>query len=372
MVRLVVLRGINLNTEVYRGFAPIGDIARFSAADPFNQDSNPEGLQRDLSEKHAREAYRYAQGATTVPAHKRAWPELLLNVRDPSVVRLTPIDLQHNVFEVEVLEDKINMALSRPQISRTDGNHRLSFGEGDPKNQWPPLTESTPFAIAIGLSPEQEAYLFMDINDNQKAMNTAHLAHLRARLTPAEQLAAEDPALWIAEHLTDDPKSPWHGIVHKGGERTQGLQRRVNLASLRTGVGLTLSQAIKLRSVNPIEAKYALIRMFWNAVARAYAPDWAEPKSMLLKGVGIWTFSQVGAEILDRCLVRGVAPGKLEDEMEQYLRQTRLVFDWRRDGDIKGYGGKTGAQDLAAKMKAALSDEDVSIATIAAALKHLA
>jgi DGQHR domain-containing protein len=371
-MKFVVLRGTNLNTEMYRGYAPIADLAKISAPDSFNQDTNPNGLQRDLSESHSRDAYRYAEAAVRVPDHNRSWAEVLLNVRDPSVVKLSTLDEEHGVYELEIREDLINKSLGRPQISRTDGNHRFHFGEGDSKHDWPPLTGSTPFALTIGLPPEAEAYLFMDINDNQKSMNTAHLAHLRARLTGPEKLAVEDPALWIAERLTDDPKSPWHGIVHKGGQRTQGLKRRVNLAALRTGIDMTLSEAVKMRSVAPIESKYTLIRMFWNAVARTYASEWADQKSMLLKGIGIWTFSQLGAEVVDRCLVRGIAPAKLEDEMSEYLRQTKLVFDWRSGGDIRGYGGRMGAREASNKMKAALSDEDVSISQIAEAVKNMA
>ena len=93
---------------------------------------------------------------------------------------------------------------------------------------------------------------------------------------------------------------------------------------------------------------------------------------MLLKGFGIWTFSRLGAEVIDRCLVRGVAPGKLEDEMSQYLRQTKLIFDWRSGGDIRAYGGLGGAREAANKMKAALSDEDINISQIAAAVKNMA
>ena len=211
----------------------------------------------------------------------------------------------------------------------------------------------------------------MDINDNQKTMNTAHLAHLKARLTGPEKLAVEDPALWIAERLTDDPKSPWHGIVHKGGQRTQGLKRRVNLAALKTGIGMTLHDAVKLRSVDPIEGKYVLIRMFWNAVARIYAGEWADQKSMLLKGIGIWTFSQLGAEVIDRCLVRGVpAP--------------RWRMKWantcvRRSSSSTGEAAVTfratgveGCPRAANKMKAALSDEDINISQIAAAVRNMA
>ena len=56
----------------------------------------------------------------------------------------------------EIREDLINKSTPRPQISRTDGNHRLFFGEGDSKNplQFPPLTVSTPFAMTINVVPE--------------------------------------------------------------------------------------------------------------------------------------------------------------------------------------------------------------------------
>jgi hypothetical protein len=112
-----------------------------------------------------------------------------------------------------------------------DGNHRLHFGAGDPKAQWPRLTTSIPFAMTIGLAPEAEASLFMDINDNQKAMNTAHLAHLKARLTGPERLAVADPALWIAEHLTDDLRMMVRPRTGAGsGPRARPA---VNLAALK-------------------------------------------------------------------------------------------------------------------------------------------
>ena len=76
--------------------------------------------------------------------------------------------------------------------------------------------------------------------------------------------------------------------------------------------------------------------------------------------------------IIDRCLVRGIIAAKLEDEMGEYLRQTKLVFDWRSGGDMQGYGGQSGAQNAANKMKVALSDEDINIGQIAAAVKNMA
>src|SRR5713101_6254858 len=101
-MKFIVLRGANLNTQMYRGYAPIADLAKVSAPDSFNQDTNPNGLQRDLSGSHSRDAYRYVEGAEKVPNHKRAWAEVLLNVRDPSVVKLSPLDEDRGVFELNI------------------------------------------------------------------------------------------------------------------------------------------------------------------------------------------------------------------------------------------------------------------------------
>ena len=49
----------NLDTVCYRGSAPLAHLALISQTDVFDQVENPDGLQRDLSFKHASEAYEY-------------------------------------------------------------------------------------------------------------------------------------------------------------------------------------------------------------------------------------------------------------------------------------------------------------------------
>jgi DGQHR domain-containing protein len=371
LMKCIVLRGINLNTEVYRGFASIADLARVSASDSFNQQSNPDGLQRDLNSEHARQAYRYAKGDNGYATKKRAWAEVLLNVREPGVVRLSPLDEGRRVFELEILEDLIKKDLPRPQISRTDGNHRLHLGAGDRGSGWEQLDVPTPFAMTIGLTPNEEATVFMDVNDNQRAMNTSHLAHLKFRLSDNQELRLLDPALLIAERLADDPHSAWHGVVYKGGQRPQGMKRRVNLASLKTGVEMFINEAIKMRPMD-VDAKYAYVLIFWNAVKETYSTEWTLKESPIQRGLGIWTFSQLGADIIDRCIVRGVMASKLKEEMCGYLRLSQRVFNWHTTDDFQGVGGRSGARAISNKMKAELSDEEVNLKQLEAAVKNLA
>ena len=374
-MEFITLKGTNLNTTVYRGFASIKDIATISAPDTYKQDSNPDGLQRDLSEHHSRDGYRYADGAQKVPDYPRLWPEVILNVRDTSVIRILPADESHNLFKIVVHEDKIDKNLERPQISRTDGNHRLFYGEGHPIQGWPPLDISSPFSLTIGLTPLQETSLFMDINDNLKRMNTSHLRHLQTRLTESEILAKDDPALWIANKLVEDHKSPFHGIVYLGGqkEKVQGLERRINLAALRTGIQMILKESVKLREFDEIEDKFVLIRTYCRAVARTFSQEWADPKKyLLLRGFGIQSMLILGAEIIDRCIRPSVNWSELEDEMAAYLAQTRIDVDWdTSEGNIKHYGGRLGARDLADKMKRSLSDEGIDRGILVKGLKSL-
>src|SRR3954447_7384746 len=77
----------NLDTICYRGSAALAHLAAISQADVFDQVTNPDGLQRDLSPKHAAEAYEYARRAPD-KEFPRAFPEIVLNVRDKRVVEL--------------------------------------------------------------------------------------------------------------------------------------------------------------------------------------------------------------------------------------------------------------------------------------------
>src|SRR6266516_32572 len=304
-IEVVAHEAKNLDTVCFRGAAPLAHLALASQADVFDQVTNPSGLQRDLSPKHASDAYDYARRSPD-PAFPRAFPEIVLNVRDKK------------------RDGKVC-------VSRVDGNHRLFYAAGDDRRE--PLMAFTPFQIHVGLTREQERSLFVDINANQKGMNTSHLAIMRARLTPEEEEIKNHPDRWIAQRLADEVDSPWHGLVHlggsKAGSRTQGLTRPVNFASLQAGVGRTLTKSQYIHDLTDAEAQYLVVRNFWEAVKRTFAEEWARPKDfLLLKNIGVMSMSILGGTIVDRCMARGTVS---VDEMARYLRQTKTTFDWGKD-----------------------------------------
>src|SRR2546426_9526310 len=126
-VELTAYKSKNLDTVCFRGSAPLAHLAMISQPDIFDQVTNPKGLQRDLSPKHASDAYEYVQRSRN-KEYPRAFPEIVLNVRDKRLLKIEETDgnqivkLQFNISDMN--SDKV-------YVSRVDGNHRLYYGSGD-------------------------------------------------------------------------------------------------------------------------------------------------------------------------------------------------------------------------------------------------
>ncbi len=362
-ITLTAFKGKNLDATCYRGYAPLSHLAMLSQADVFDQVANPDGLQRDLSPKHASDAYEYTARQPD-PARPRAFPEVVINVRDKRVVDLEPLSTT-NGAEGELVRVRFDLkkmpAGGKVFVSRVDGNHRLYYAAGDDRRD--PLLACAPFQLHIGLTRDQERSLFVDINSNQKGLNTSHLAVMQGKLTPEEQEIRDHLDRWIARRLTDDPVSPWHGLIHLGGSkkgsRIQGLTRPVNFASLQAGVHRTLAKSQYIHDLSNPHAQYMVIRNFWTAVKRTFAQEWANPKGhLLLKNIGVMSLSILGGTIIDRCIPRG----RVDTEgMSIYLGKARVRFDWDAsatgDRSLAGMTGNQAALLVAGEMAAELADE---------------
>jgi DGQHR domain-containing protein len=362
-IEVTAYKARNLDTWCYRGCAPLAHLAMVSQPDVFDQITNPDGLQRDLSPKHASDAYEYAH-RPPVPDRPRAFPEIVLNVRDKKAMELEEIQPINGAGEqlVKIRFDLDKMTASnKVYVSRVDGNHRLCYADGDDRRD--PVNISAPFQIHIGLTREQERSLFVDINSNQKGLNTSHLAVMQSRLTPEEHEIKDNPDRWIAKRLAEDAESPWHGLIHMGGSkkgaRTQGLTRLVNFTSIRWGVNKLLAKSQYIHDLTDIQAQYILLRNYWQAVKVVFAQEWADPKKyLILKNIGVWSLSILGGTIIDRCLPKGRV--EIED-MAFYLKQARTKFDWSKDttgdGAVSGMSGNRAALIIAASMAEEMSDE---------------
>lgn len=358
-MRFAVISGSVLGIQVYRGFAPLSRLAEISRPDVYDQDSNPLGTQREIKINHARGAYEYIAGENRMSF----FPEIVLNARNPDVIRFLPSASGSPLGYLEIDESKLSPATEK-MISRVDGNHRLHFANGDKQRRLPPACKEVGFCLVSGLTQEQEARLFLDINSNQKGMNTSHLDNLKYRLTPQHELIEKHFALFVAERLCRDPKGPFLGFVHKGGRkgtdnlgRSQGLKRHVSLRSLHGAISKLLRTSRYLQLIPSGDPRYVVIREYWNSVRRVFSTDWSAQKdSLLLKGIGITAMALIGAEVIDRCLL---AKDASQDRMRAYLTSVARLADWSAQGEFAGYSGLQGAERAARQLREGLArDED--------------
>jgi DGQHR domain-containing protein len=359
-VTFIAEQTANLDTICYRGSAPLAELARISQADVFDQESNPDGLQRDLSKKHATEAYDYA-ARDADDDFPRAFPEVILNVRDKAVVSVEPIKLPADVpvqlVKLTVDLDKIERAKT-VKVSRVDGNHRLMFGAGDGKDRTP-IDLQAPFQLHLGLTREQEASLFVDVNASQKGLNTSHIAYLRSQLTPDEVEMLHHQPRWIARQLATDAASPFNGLVHMGGSkqgtRAKGIARPINFTTLESACRRLLAKSQYLDDLKTPAARYGLVRSYFKAVQATWPEAFEQPQEFLLiKGTGLLALGLFGAAVIDRCMASGEVG---QDDLAIMLAPAKDVYDWSRNADKNGIVGMSGNRaallisgELAAKL----------------------
>ena len=340
-----VIRGEVLGVTVLRGYAPLSVLSKVSKPDIYDQKTNPTGTQRDLSPKHARDAYNYVKTKDL-----GFWPEVFLCARDRSVVRYVSSQDDQD-FGYIIIDLKTACDPKKIAISRVDGNHRLYYADGEQPG-FPLIDKSVSFCLVTSLQLEEEIVLFRDINANQKAMNTSHLDNIQVRLTPEELLKRQQPDLYIAEKLGNDLDSPLHGRVYKSSKKVAGSI--IPLRTLHTGINYMLSRPTRLTALRDADAQYKVIRNYFQAVKKWQPHAWENPSEhVLLRGSGLWAVCFVGAEVIDRVL----AQNKFKAEDMLRILKSGRDWDWSNKGDFQGLGGRGGALQISNKVTAEFQDE---------------
>jgi DGQHR domain-containing protein len=341
-ITVPAIQGKVLGVAVYRGFARLSDLAKLSDADVYDREKNPTGTQRDLSPKHAKEAYEYITNSD--PGF---WPEIVLCARDGSSLSFSS---DANSKPCGTLTVSVPAKRKSVSISRVDGNHRLYYAAGDAEG-YKPVNKPVSFCIVQGLSLEQEIQLFRDINANQRAMNTSHLDNIKTRLSGEDALKVEDRELYIAKQLGSDSKSPLNGRVYEGGKKPAGFI--IPLRGLKTGIQYMLSRQSKLLSLRDPDAQYKVIRNYFSALKKWMPSAFDEPKKfLLLRGAGLWGVCFLGTEVIDRALAQGKFG---TEEMLEILKSGRK-WDWSNNGDFSGFSGRGGALKISQQIASELKD----------------
>ncbi len=337
-LEIPVIRGIVLGVTVYRGHAKLSDLARISSADIYDQINNPMGTQRDLSIKHAKDAYEYVKNRDFA-----FWPEVFLCARTDRVAQFKPLT-GNKEFGTLVIDLNVATKSNSIAISRVDGNHRLHLTDGS-NIEFAPIHKIVSFCLAYDLTREQEIILFKDINDNQKRMSTSHLDNIEIRLTPEEALKRKSPDLYIAQKLGREPKSPFFGRIHEGGKKHVNMD--IPLHTLRTGISYMLSRSSQLQMLTDADAQFALIKNYFTAVKKWQKDAWEKPREyIMLRGSGLWAICFIGSNVIDKVLIEEKYKS---DDMLKILKSGKN-WDWSNNGEFKGFGGRGGASEISNKV----------------------
>jgi len=340
------IRGRVLGVDVYRGFAKLSDLADISKADIYDQTMNPTGTQRDLSRTHAQDAYDYVR-----TKEFGFWPEVFLCARLKKAITFRSIS--DETPEIGMLEFDLQQIKKCKSIaiSRIDGNHRLFYADGASQKHTR-IEKTASFCLAYDLLSNEEIQLFKDINKNQKPMNTSHLDGIEVRLTEEEQLKRRQPELYVAKKLSEDSQSPFIGRIYQGGKKSSNVD--IPLRGIKTGIEYMLSRSTELSRLDDAEAKYRVIRNFFQAFKQWQPKSWADPKEYItLRGSGLWAMCFIGAHVIDRALQQD----QYETDYMLTILQSGREWDWSKNGDFKGLGGRAGALEISKRVTSKLHDD---------------
>lgn len=333
-----------MGVKVLRGFARICDLADISRPDVYDAVHNPTGTQRDLSPKHARDAYEYVKSEEI-----GFFPEIFLALRDPAAATLRMTNEARGYGTLEMSVGAIKRS-EQIKVSRVDGNHRLHFADGH-ENGFPRLTNIVSFCLAVDVSQDQEIKLFRDINNNQRRMNTSHLDNIDLRLSDSRVVARRDPALYIAKKLRDDKDSPLRGKVYDGGR--SDVTKFIPLRTLKTGIEYMLSRPTRLTSLDDADVQATVIKNYFHCLSRWEPEAWKNPKDyLMLRGAGLWGVCFLGASVIDRALGKG----RYRPEDMLSVLKSGAEWDWSKGGDFQGYSGRGGALRISDLVVSELED----------------
>ncbi len=404
--------GRNLNVISARGYASLITLAQISGPDVLDPILNPNGTQRDLNVKHSEEALEYALSSEDVDPTKepRAFPEITLNARDKSVLKFTQVsggELDFDTISEELLPDTMIAKVSvkvdalflpvpphNPQISRIDGNHRLSQAqtislETDDVAALEQITESlnVPFALYVGMTPTQERKIFAAYNGKHKGMPAAIIDNFEtgANSTIENIRELKGAARWLAVELQQEGR-PFYGKVHLGGSKL-GAKQKFGEAPPLTNRGLATAILTTLEKCNqltprlfpvydredPTEETDARIQeriasankmlsyldLYWSAVRDAFPEAWDDKKNyILMSSIGIGGFSQLAGPVIENLVV---SKGKKDYEhfravMDYMAREVPLDRE-----NFRGIAGAGGVKRVASSLIDLWSQNEVHV-----------
>lgn len=402
-----------LNLFALRGSVPLDRLSVVSSPDVYDPEDNIGGTQRPLDRKRTLDLFNYALGAGVPPDVPRAFPEVMLNVRDTSTIQIYDLQdtsraldfdswegLRNGDTRMPVVGVRVPVQFlqfpkreSDPQISRVDGNHRLSgmdlavlesVTRGESFDNAPMVT----FSLFVNLTTDEEKRLFNVVNSKQRPVEPALLeTQSYELLSDEEKVAPKNLPSHLAHMLTQDGGA-FDGIVFAGGSKTgskkagKSKQLMLRINTLRSAMDAQLKSlptTLRVRLYEDPAMLTALVNNYWLAVKYVFPEAWDDKKNyILMQTIGLTAMARLwGDTIVAKVLA--LSPGKgnqvtdfvpyLEPIREQGLLRKDYVDPKDENGVpvYEGVAGIAGAEKVLRVLGNALTDLDILIAQARAA-----
>lgn len=392
----------NLNLLTLRGAARIDMLAIISSADEFDMKDNKTGTQRGLDAPHAEACFEYALDSVDIPSvqEARAFPEVMLNVRELSAIEFYNLEDPGEVYELSsyMSEDDLGITLvgvrvnleylelppplKNPPISRFDGNHRLSgmdrhleeyFATDEPATTYD--LPFIPFSLFVGVETNEEKRLFNVINNEHKGMEPALLDAQIYDLTSEEKLKNSPKLLplWIARKLTEDGRA-FEGKVFFGGStkgiRDAGLKLPIRFSSLRAAIAIQIKTGgVEIKSiVEEPDLLLKFINNYWSAVKTIFFEAWENKREyILLQSIGLNGFAMLGGKLIkDAVEVGSIRLHQSDFEANLAAISSQVSLD-RKDAQWDAVAGAGGARKVYEKLVEKLTPSAANLAKLKAA-----
>jgi DNA sulfur modification protein DndB len=228
--------------------------------------------------------------------------------------------------------------------SIVDGQHRAggfiaAFEEDE-------IDRNVDFICYVGLSPDEEQALFVDINTTQKGVDKGLGAYLKG-----------GEGVDIAEGLNVSSDSPFKGRIAR---QKPSKSQLFKLHSFIGGIQKTFSHG-RLANLS-VDQRVEALTNYWTIIADVFSEVWdadlailddpaggrSKMESKILELTGFLTWSYLGPQILGEAFIdsHGFNWQRVRSRIEACEN-----FDWRKHGQYEGRTGSAGAQHLKGELE---------------------
>ena len=365
--------GHNLTCKALRGFARLDYLAVASGPDVYDKFLNPGGTQRSLDSARTERIYEYALGEENGKPimGSRAFPEVLLNVRDRLPIELYDLASGEQMSFTDVVTkpsgtvvgirihlDKLEFPKPdfEPRISRIDGDHRLSGMDHHLIDDEGNLTLAdgmvpvVPFALFLDLTTPEERRIFNVVNSKRQNVEPALLETQRVDLmSDEERRSPENIASVIARRLADTGGA-FEKMIFAGGDRVGAKKLGLKLVLKSSTLASTVkTQLASRKSVSgPLSKEpdelFLYVNNYWKAVRETFPQEWANREDyILLQTIGLGAFAKYWGEIIEKVIDQSA--GRVED-FKPYLTSFQGIGFGRKDPKFKGVAGAGGVDTV--------------------------